>query len=47
MVISQFLMALNLTPADELQGWSFEDFPTAMRADLTPGVRQLRDEYMP
>jgi cytochrome c553 len=39
--------ALNLTPAGELQGWSFEDFLTAMRTGVTPSGRQLRDEYMP
>lgn len=39
--------ALNLTPAGELSGWSFEDFLTAMRTGVTPSGRQLRDEYMP
>jgi mono/diheme cytochrome c family protein len=39
--------ALNLTPAGELRGWSFEDFRTAMRTGVTPSGRQLRDEYMP
>lgn len=39
--------ALNLTPAGELKGWSFEDFLTAMRTGVTPGGRQLREEFMP
>ena len=39
--------ALNLTPAGELRGWTFEDFLTAMRTGVTPSGRQLRDEYMP
>ncbi len=39
--------ALNLTPAGELKGWSFEDFLTAMRTGVTPSGRQLRDEFMP
>lgn len=39
--------ALNLTPAGELVGWTFEDFLTAMRTGVTPSSRQLRDEYMP
>lgn len=39
--------ALNLTPGGELAGWTFEDFLTAMRTGVTPGGRQLRDEYMP
>jgi cytochrome c553 len=39
--------ALNLTPAGGLAAWSLEDFLTAMRTGVTPGGRQLRDEYMP
>jgi hypothetical protein len=39
--------ALNLTPAGELSGWTLHDFLTAMRTGVTPGSRQLRDEYMP
>ncbi len=39
--------ALNLTPAGELAGWTFENFLTAMRTGVTPSGRQLRDEYMP
>lgn len=39
--------ALNLTPAGELAGWRFADFLTAMRTGVTPGGRQLQDEFMP
>ncbi|HLF75706.1 MAG TPA: c-type cytochrome [Anaerolineales bacterium] len=39
--------ALNITPAGELKGWSFEEFLTAMRTGVTPGGRQLREEFMP
>ena len=39
--------ALNLTPAGELPGWTFEGFLTAMRTGVTPSGSQLRDEYMP
>ncbi len=39
--------ALNLTPAGELRGWTFEDFLTAMHSGLMPSGRHLRDEYMP
>ncbi len=39
--------ALNLTPVGDLQGWSFEDFLTAMHTGVTPSGRQLRDEYLP
>lgn len=39
--------ALNLTPAGELAGWTFEEFLIAMRTGVTPGVRQLREEFMP
>lgn len=39
--------ALNLTPAGELRGWTFDGFLTAMRTGVTPSGRQLRDEYMP
>lgn len=39
--------ALNLTPAGELAGWTFEDFLTAMRTGVTPGGRQLQEEFMP
>ncbi|MCC6188033.1 MAG: cytochrome c [Anaerolineales bacterium] len=39
--------ALNLTPAGELANWTFKDFLTAMRTGVTPGGRQLSDEYMP
>ncbi len=38
---------LNLTPAGELVGWTFEDFLTAMRTGVTPGGRQLDDKWMP
>jgi cytochrome c553 len=38
---------LNLTPAGALQHWTFEDFLTAMRTGVTPGGRQLDDEWMP
>jgi mono/diheme cytochrome c family protein len=39
--------ALNLTPAGELAGWSFEDFKTALRTGVTPAGRELRAEFMP
>lgn len=39
--------AANLTPAGELQNWSFADFLTAMRTGVTPTGRQLREEFMP
>lgn len=39
--------ALNLTPAGELRGWTFDGFLTGMRTGVTPSGRQLRDEYMP
>ena len=39
--------ALNLTPAGQLAGWTFEQFLTAMRTGVTPGGVQLRDVYMP
>jgi mono/diheme cytochrome c family protein len=39
--------ALNLTPGGELVGWTFDDFLHAMRTGVTPGGRQLREEFMP
>lgn len=38
---------LNLTPAGELSGWTFDDFLTAMRNGVTPGGRQLDGDWMP
>lgn len=38
---------LNLTPAGELAGWSFDDFLTAMRTGVIPSGRQLDDQWMP
>jgi mono/diheme cytochrome c family protein len=39
--------ALNLTPAGELAGWTFEEFLIAMRTGVTPSGRQLQEEFMP
>ena len=38
---------LNLTPGGELAYWTFEDFLKTMRTGITPGGRQLDDEWMP
>lgn len=37
----------NLTPGGELQGWTEQDFITALRTGQTPSGRQLDDEQMP
>jgi mono/diheme cytochrome c family protein len=39
--------APNLTPGGELQGWTEEDFITAMRSGVTPNGRQLDPMFMP
>lgn len=38
---------LNLTPGGELVGWSEADFIQALRSGVTPGGRELDNEYMP
>jgi len=38
---------LNITPGGELIGWSEADFIQSMRTGMTPGGRQLRNQYMP
>ncbi|MBX3056165.1 MAG: c-type cytochrome [Anaerolineae bacterium] len=39
--------APNLTPGGELQGWTEEDFITAMRTGMIPNGRQLDPMFMP
>jgi cytochrome c553 len=38
---------LNITPAGEIQGWTFDDFLTAMRTGVTPSGRQIDGDWMP
>jgi mono/diheme cytochrome c family protein len=42
-----FPPAINITPGGEIQGWSEADFIKAMRTGVTPGGRQLNNDYMP